>query len=307
MYIESLDISGLLDLPSCSLNKIPAEGMCFRKSTPATTALSDALALWFAAFDPDDLVNWVVRMGWAHEEDIQIVGEEIVEEVGWMDGQLPQLWVEDRDVSIQCSISLDSNEVSYLRSRLSDPEIQIALMERPVITGTVVIRFSNDFQVMSIERNAFLLGHYSLPIDRNFWKPIIYSFFNQRFVRNHPYLFVSEVALETLLSLSDYELYESFQHACTFGKIRVATNADGEPILLLDSKPIQRWGTEIERQIRLLAVCHLIKADIVWSEDLPKLNISRQIWGIDKHSSIDDGVLNVVVVDAPINFRKPVD
>ena len=85
------------------------------------------------------------------------------------------------------------------------------------------------------------------------------------------------------------------------GDLRVATIADGEPVLLLDSKPLRRWGDEVERQIRWLAVCHLFKADIVWSEHLPSESVNRQIWGIDPTSTIDGQTLHSDL-DVPIAF-----
>ena len=70
-----------------------------------------------------------------------------------------------------------------------------------------------------------------------------------------------------MLSLTGFERYRAFQEACSeWGDVRVASVLDREPVLLIDDKPIRRWGDDMETQLRVLAAWYLIEADIVWSD-----------------------------------------
>ena len=46
----------------------------------------------------------------------------------------------------------------------------------------------------------------------------------------------------------------------------MASVLDREPVLLIDDKPIRRWGDDMETQLRVLASWYLMEADIVWSD-----------------------------------------
>ena len=115
MYIRSIEIQGVADLPYCHLTNVPADGMRFQRCTPETTALADSIAMWFAAFDELALVDLIVQWGWAQEEDIEVFVKDRVEEVHWFDGSCAAMWVEDRDVSIALEVVLDAGALQRLR------------------------------------------------------------------------------------------------------------------------------------------------------------------------------------------------
>ena len=306
MNIRSIEIQGVADLPYCCLTDIPHNGMRFQRSTPETTALADSIAMWFAAFDELTLVDLIVQWGWAQEEDIEVFVKERVEEVHWFDGSCAAMWVEDRDVSIALEVVLDSATLQRLRQLIPNPEVQVALMTEPTFAATVSLRWSSDHQVMGIGLSSMQLGHWRMPVDKPHWYGGLLQIFQTRFFRNHNRFAVAESALTTMLSLTGFERYRAFQEACSkWGDLRVASVLDREPVLLIDDKPIRRWGDDMEAQIRVLAAWHLIEADIVWSDRLlSNAPSKKQVWGVDStdKNAIDARTLNLRDQDTTIHF-----
>ena len=306
MYVRSIEIQGLADLPYCQLSNIPKSGMRFTQATPETTALSDAMAIWFAAFNEEALVDLIVQWGWAREEDIEVFGDERVEEVQWFDGTCAGMWVEDRDVSISLVLSLDAASVQYIRQVVSNPEVQVTLMTEPTFSATVSLRWSNDHQIMAIGISAIQFGHWRMPVEKPHWYPAIFQLLSNRFFRNHNRFSVAEAGLSAMLSLTGFERYQDFQEACRhLGAVRVASLLDREPVVLIDDKVIRRWGEEMDAQLRVLASWHLIEASIVWSDRLlDDAPASKQIWGIDPQSEIEGITLNARAKDTTLQFPK---
>ena len=305
MWIQSLDVTGLCDLPQCTLVDVPREGMTFHKASPETTALADAIELWFAAFHQDAIVDWVVGMGWAYEEEVEVFGEQHIEEVLWVDGTLPQLWLEDRDVSIRLTLGLDISTIQDLRTFVSAPDLVVALMDEKTLSATVTLRFTNDYRVMAVGIHALQLGSIRFPSEKPVWIPKLYALLHHRFVRSDDRISISESALQALLSLDGFERYEAFQEACaSLGQVRVVGGRDRAPFMLVDNLPLRRWGTSTLNRLRILAAMHLLPADIVWCENLDSSQTDhRQIWGIDPSSENDGHRLNDAMMDAPIQFK----
>ena len=308
MYIESVEIQGLADLPYCVLTEIPSQGMTFREATPETTALADALAIWFAAFDEMTLVDLLVQWDWAQEEDIEVFGEGLVEEVSWFDGTCSSMWVEDRDASISLDIRLDIETVQTFRQLIANPEVQVALMSEPTFSATLSMRWSNDHQVMGLAFTSIRLGQWRMPSEKPVWYLGMMRLFHQRFFRNHNRFMVGECALSTMLSLDGFERYQSFQQACSkWGELRVVSILDREPMLLINNRRIRRWGAEMESTIRILASWYLVSSDIVWSDRvLTDRPVNKQVWGIESHSteSLDGRTLYARASDVTLRFPK---
>ena len=306
MFIRAIEIQGVSDLPYCRLTEISSKGMRFQKATPETTALADSIALWFAVFDEVTLVDLVVQWGWAQEEDIEVFGEDRVEEIHWFDGACAAMWVEERDVSISLELVLDAGTLQLLRKLVSNPEVQVALMTEPVFTATVSLRWSNDYQVMGIGLSGMQLGQWRMPVEKPHWYPGLLQLLKSRFFRNYNRFAVAESALSNMLSLTGFDRYRSFQQACSeWGDIRVASLLDREPVLLIDDKPIRRWGDDMEGKIRVLAAWHLIEADIVWSDRLlQNPPAEKQIWGVDStvEGAVDGRFLNLRAQDTTLHF-----
>ena len=308
MYIQSVEIQGLADLPYCLLKEVPSSGMTFIEATPETTALADALAIWFAAFDEMNLVDLLVQWGWAQEEDIEVFGEGLIEEVSWFDGTCSSMWVEARDVSISLDIVLDNEAVQTLRQLISNPEVQVALMSDPTFSATLSMRWSNDHQVMGLAFTSIRLGQWRMPSEKPVWYLGLMRLFSQRFFRNHNRFMVAECALCTMLSIDGFERYQSFQQACSkWGELRVVSILDREPMLLINDRRIRRWGAEMESTIRVLASWHLVSSDIVWSDRvLSDRPMNKQVWGIESRltESVDGRTLNARSSDVTLRFPK---
>ena len=306
MYVRSIEIQGLADLPYCQLSDIPQSGMRFKEANPETTALADAMAIWFAAFNEEALVDLIVQWGWAREEDIEVFGDERVEEVQWFDGTCASMWVEDRDVSIALEVVLDPASVQYIRQAVSNPEVQVTLMTEPTFSATVSLRWSNDHQVMAIGVSAVQFGHWRMPVEKPHWYATIFRLLSNRFFRNHNRFSVADAGLGAMLSLTGFERYLAFQNACRhLGAVRVASLLDREPVVLINDKIVRRWGDEMEGQLRVLASWHLMEADIIWSDRLlDDAPLSKQIWGIDAESVLEGRTLNARAQDRTLQFPK---
>ncbi len=306
MHISAVEIQGLADLPYCVLKDVPPQGMTFRKSTPETVAFADAIEIWFAAFDEESLVDLLVQWGWAVEEDIEVFGEGLVEEVSWFDGTCARLWAEGRDVSISVDVELDGSLVQEVRRLIPNPEVQVALMSDPRFSATLSIRWTADFQAMALSFSSVSLGPWMVPAEKPTWYLALMHLFARRFFRNHNRFSVAETALSSMLSVDDFYRYERFQRACQdWGSIRVASILDREPMLLIDERPIRRWGSTIDSQLRVLASWYLSGTDIVWSDLLLKEPpADLQTWGIDANSpnSVDGTTLNVRASDETLTF-----
>ena len=311
MYIRSIEVQGIADLPYCRLTDVSSQGMRFKRATPETTALADAIALWFSVFDEVALVDLIVQWGWAQEEDVEVFGEQRVEEVHWFDGACASMWVEDRDVSITLEIVLDAGSLQQLRQLISNPEVQVALMTDSVFGATVSLRWSNDHQVMGVGLSGIQLGPWRMPVEKPHWYPGLLRLLQMRFFRNHNRFAVAETALRTMLSLNGFERYRDFQIACSeWGHVRVASLLDREPVLLIDDKPIRRWGDDMEAKVRVLASWYLVEANIVWSDRLlNKVPSTKQIWGVDPtfDGSVDGRTLNLRSQDDTIQFPPQIE
>lgn len=305
MWIQSIDISGLYDLPQCTLDNIPAEGMTFRETTAETTALADAIGLWFAAFDDDAMVDWVINMGWAYEEEIEVFGEQHIEEILWVDGSLPRLWVDERDVSVHLKIGLESSMIQEMRGFILEPDVLVSLLEERTLSATVTVRFTNDYRVMAIGIHGLQLGSVRLPVEKPVWVPKLYELMTGRFYRDNIRQSIPEMALQALLSIEGFDRYQSFQDACAMiGSVRVVGGRDRTPILLVDNLPLRRLGLSTLEQVRVLASWYLTPSDIVWNDVIVMNRPSlKQIWGIDATSSNDGHHLNALSGSTPIQFR----
>ncbi len=306
MYISAVEIQGLADLPYCLLKDIPSQGMTFLKATPETVALADAVEMWFAAFDEESLVDVLVQWGWAVEEDIEVFGDGLVEELSWFDGTCAKMWVEDREVTITVDVQLDGAVVQDLRRLIPNPEVHVALMSDPRFSATLSLRWTADFQAMALSFSSVSLGPWKVPADKPKWYLALMHLFARRFFRNHNRFSVAETALSSMLSVDAFHRYETFQRACeVWGRIRVASILDREPMLLIDERSIRRWGSDIDSQLRVLAAWHLSGAAIVWSDLLmeePPVDV--QVWGIEPNSpsSIDGATLNLRALDTTLTF-----
>lgn len=306
MYIRSIEIQGLTDLPYCLLTDIPQEGLRFNASTPETTALADAIAMWFACFEETALVDLIVQWGWAHEEDVEVIGEGRVEEISWFDGTYAAMWPEERDVSITLSVILDGDSVQQCRQIIANPEVQVALMTEPTFEATVSLRWSDDHQVMGIGLASIQLGQWRMPTEKPHWYGRLLTLMQRRFFLNGNHFAVAERALTTMLSINGFHRYQAFISACEHvGDVRVASLLDREPVLLIDDGPVRRWGNDMLTRLRVLAAWHLVEADIVWSERLlanpPK---HKQIWGVDptEPNALEGASLNLRSKDKTLQF-----
>ena len=305
MWIQSIDISGLYDLPQCTLDDIPPEGMTFREATADTTALADAIGLWFAAFDEDAMVDWVTMMGWAYEEEIEVFGESHIEEILWVDGVLPRLWVEERDVSIHLTLGLNASVIQEMREFILEPDLLVSILEERTFSATVTVRFTNDYRVMAVGIHGTQLGAVRLPVEKPVWTPKLYEVMREQFFRDNTRRSIPEMAIQALLSIDGFERYQAFQEACaTIGPIRVIGGRDRTPILLIDDLPMRRFGLPTIEQVRVLASWYLTPAEIIWNDVMvPNRPSQKQIWGIDPASNNDGHRLNAVSNATPIQFK----
>jgi hypothetical protein len=303
MQILSISIEGTRDLPKCIISDISGSTQ-FRGPTPQSSAIADAISFWFASLQSQDLSNLLVQWGWSNAEQIEVVGEDYPEQVFWNGALFPSIWVsDDKNFSVTLRIALDANQVGKIRSSTQDPTILLALMECPEFRMTISGLFTNDYQGMAISKSDIFIGEYEVPLERPYWLKRVLAGFRGGFFRNYEQFSVADQILKCALSITDYHLYVSFQDACKlYGDLRVTKSDDEAPILLLDDRPVTRWGWSIIQKLRSLAALHLFSADIVWIDDW--MGEAAEGVQVFSTSPTGDTLININNPKQPLQFPR---
>ena len=267
MQILAIQIEGLRDLPKCRLSELQ-NNVQFQGPNPVSSAIADALSFWFAALRKEDMAELFRQWGWA-DDDLEVIGEEGPEQLFWENGLLPSLWVgENRSFSIVLTIALNAQQIGKIRQSTQDPDILLALMERPQFKMTVSGLFTRQFCGLALSKSDMFIGEYEVPLERPYWLRSVLRTFEGKFFRNYDHFSVPDQALTCALSVHHFPAYQAFQQAVQeIGQLRVAMSEQQKPMLLIDDRPMQRWGWSLTQHLRALASVYLFAADIVWVDN----------------------------------------
>lgn len=314
MYIRSITIDGFRDL-----HHFETEGLervvRVKGPTPETTALADAFDLFFSSFYTpaiDGLLRRWQLLG--PDEEPDIVGDLIPEQVTWSDTRMARALVAsevNRDLRVTLCLALDPPQFGALRDlAIKEPRLATALADGDDITVSVGALFTNTFDGLSLSVNRFLVGNetFSITAGRPDWMSTFLHGLGRRWHRHRRIPHLAQALLDAALSADRYEGYRAWQEqlAKTYGLVRVARGAGGEPTVLAEDLPLRRFGDDALRTAELAASIHLSGAEIIWFE-------GEDSWAestVEGDASALEQVFRVgaegVVIEAPPMEEAPV-
>ena len=274
MLIRSIEVEGFRDLPSFSVDGL-GRTVNLAGPTPATTALGDALELFFASTDTAALKRLLER--WhllGDDEEPDFIGEPFPNQASWQEPSVARSLVHNeahRDLRITVRVSLDPPQFGLLRElAVKEPRLVNALAEGETIEIAVGALFATTFDSMNISINRFAVGEESFALSpvRPAWMDL---FLDGMAVRWHRHRRIPDLArhlLDAALSTRRYESYVRWQRELEphFGLVRVARGPGGRPIVLADDLPLRRYGEPAVRRAEIAASIHLSGGEVLWFE-----------------------------------------
>jgi hypothetical protein len=307
MYIRSLTIQGLADLPRLSLENLERR-VCIKGPSLAATAVGDGVALAFSALSERALRQLLSRWGLtgpAEEPDIAVEGTPI--QATWSDRQLAQGIVADhtkRKIQVRVEILLDPLLCAELREHSArEPRLALALGEEHSLDLEVSAFFGASWDVLSISIQSVVISGERYPTsgaERAPWMSRLLHTLGERFVSHDESLNHAELALHCLTSPRS-DLHEQYTRwvemmSADFGLVRVAHGAHGTAIFMANNRPLARHGADAIYQARWAVSAAMSGADIMWmgshnarADQLVDGDASplEQLWTIQADGEID--------------------
>lgn len=276
MLVESVDVEGMADLLRFSTG--PLERITrFKGPDPASVALGDALELFFAALSPVHLRRLLAR--WqllVLDEEPDLIVEPFPDQARWSTAAAGSDLVADpktRAISVTAALRLDPVLFRGLRAEAArHPRLVTALSSGPVVTITVGALFASTFDALALSVNTVQIGEERFPTldaERPAWLTRLLLALGPRFHRYTPDPHtVASWAMAAATSRDRFPAYTAWQQALAerLGVVRVALGAGGAPTLLVNERPVWRWGDHGARTAALAAAVHLSNADVLWAE-----------------------------------------
>lgn len=275
MFVTAVDVQGFRDLPRFVASDL-GPVVTVRGPTAATTALGDALELFFAAFRADGLQRWLRRIGaLAPGAEAEITGAPLPEQAVWTDGVAAR-WVagEARSLSVTLELALDPVQQSALRAvGAREPRLVSALARAPYARVTVGGLLASSYDALALTVQSVALGGESFPCapgQRAPWMSALLGGIAGRFARHDhaERALLAGRVLEAASSWDGHGAWLRWQAALvpTLGVARAARLPDGRAVLLADDLPLRRLGPGALATAALAADVHLSGADLLWAE-----------------------------------------
>jgi len=275
MFISAISANGFADLPSVDLTDLSRE-VHLQGPTPATTVLGDALELVFACLSEEGLIRLLRRWSLLRpDEEPDILGEPFPAQAAWSDRKTARSLVSDagrRNLSVTVTMSLDPPQFGALREAASrEPRLVSAISNGASLTLSVGALFASSFDAIALSLRACQIGDERFPTtaaDRPPWLTRLLQGIGGRFHRHQPGVSIPLLAMETVTSWDHHSRYVAWQSALadSLGAIRVVRAPSGSPVLLVDDKPLRRWGVQGFERVELAASAWLTGADVLWVE-----------------------------------------
>lgn len=315
MYIVSIDVRGLRDLPQYARGDL-RRVVSVAGPGPEVTALGDAIELGLAALSWSALERLCRRWG--------LIGPEAVLERD-NDGLPDAVDVTDPDaarallaegaqraVKVELELALDPPLFGQLRElAVREPRVVTALSARPTVTLSVGVLFTSTFDALAITLHGVSVGEQPFQVhgpERPSWLDRFLRNLRGRFHRFDLNDDLPGALLTAATSWGQHADYRSWQTALgpAGPVLRAARGVDDRPVLLADDLPIRRLGRAGEMRALLAAAIHLSRADVVWAEPGQAMALLTQAVEGDS-SPLEqvfcihaDGELEIeAVVDAP--------
>ncbi|MEL6343563.1 MAG: hypothetical protein AAFV53_10540 [Myxococcota bacterium] len=276
MFVSSIVVQGHTDLPDFQLDDLDRV-VHLKGPTPETTALGDALELVFAALSPAHMVALLAR--WevlAPDEDAEIIADPFPSQAQWLVPAAAADLVADagqRAITVSVTFTLDPLLFRDLRAQAArHPQLVSALAEGPNITITVGGLFARSFDALAVALQSVTVGNErfpTLPRERPAWLTRLLLQMGERFHRyTGPTDGLAAVALQMATSREHFERYQAWQAALerNLGAARVARGPGDVPIVIIDERPLRRWGPRGVQMVAQAGAVYLSGADILWAD-----------------------------------------
>lgn len=304
MFVTAIEVQGLRDLPRFVASDL-GPVVTLAGPTPRTTALGDALELFFGALQPSALQRLLRRLGaLGPDEQAEILGAPLPEQATWTD-TLAGRWLPDegRAVTVTLELALDPVQLAALRGQaVREPRLASALSREPLARVTVGGLMATSFDAIAVAVQGVVIGGEPFPYapgQRAPWMTALLSGLAGRFAR-HTHddpAGAAATVLDAATSWDRFGAYERWRAALspTVPHPRAARGPGGRPLLLSEDLPLRRQGPAAMRQAALAADVYLSGADLLWVEtDDPWVDSAiegdgsalEQVWRVCKDGAI---------------------
>ena len=307
MYVRSLSINGLADLPSFRAEGLERQ-VTIAGPSPAASAVGDGLALIFAALSERALCHLLLRWGLiqvAAEAEISVEGLPV--QATWTDRRLARSIVSDqsnRTVRARAELLLDPPLSTDLRTHAArEPRLAVGLDGTPSVSIEVSAFFGASWDILSISVQSVVIGRERFPIasnERAPWLSWLLQTLGERFVSHDETRDHEAKVLASLISPSadrhaPVRRWERLSHP-GLGHVRVAQLDSGRAVFLSDDRPLSRHGARAVRTLKQSVSATMMGADVMWLES-PEGQLEvltegdesplEQLWTVSSSGSID--------------------
>ena len=307
MYVRSLSINGLADLPSFRAEDLGRQ-VTIAGPSPAASAVGDGLALIFAALSERALCHLLLRWGLiqvAAETEISVEGLPV--QATWTDRRLAKSIVSDqssRTVRARAELLLDPPLSTDLRAHAArEPRLAVGLDGTPSVSIEVSAFFGASWDILSISVQSVVIGGERFPIasnERAPWLSWLLKTLGDRFVshdetREHEAKVLASLISPAADRHAPVRRWERLSHP-RLGHVRVAQLASGRAVFLGDDRPLSRHGVRAVRALKQSVSATMMGADVMWLgapegqlEALTEGDESplEQLWTVSSSGSID--------------------
>jgi len=276
MLIKAIEVEGFRDLESFQARDLDSV-VRIAGPSPATTALGDALDLFFAAMGRTTLVRMLHR--WrvpAPGEEPDIVGVHLPEQVTWSGSSVTARAMvrsaSQRDLKVTLELAPDPPQFGALRDLAAkEPRILLAIARGGNLRVTVGALFTNTFDGLALTVHEFAVGDEAFPLSsgRPEWLTTFLRGLGTRWHRHERIENLETTLLDAALSADRHSAYVRWQQELEpqYGLVRVARGTGERPMILAGDLPLRRFGDDALRIAELAASIHLSGAELVWVED----------------------------------------
>ncbi len=307
MYVHSLSIHGLADLPAFRADDLGRQ-VHIRGPSPEASAIGDGLALAFAALSERALRGLLRRWGLIQfDDEAEIAAEGLPVQATWTDQRSARRIVADstsRTVHARVVIALDPPLAAELRAHaVREPRLAVGLDGSPRVTIEVSAFFGASWDVLSISVQSVVIGGERFSTgsgERAPWTTALLKRIGERFTSHDETTGHAEVALRCLISADEVEHapLQSWRLITppTLGEVRVAQLEPGRGCFLSDGRLIRRYGPRMVEALNQTVSASLMGADVLWvgAPELPLDNLTEdpkspleQVWAVVEDGSID--------------------
>jgi hypothetical protein len=275
MYIRSLTISGLADLPHFSIDALN-RSVRIQGPSLAATAVGDGLALAFAALSEPTMRRLLLRWGLISSVDeAEVFVESTPTQANWTDRQIAKSLVSDhkkRKIKVGLSILLDPLLCAQLRQQAgAEPRLSLGLGRDHTLKLEVSAFFGASWDILSIAIMSVVIDGERFPTginERAPWMANLLTTLGERFVSHdesdsHPALALACLCSPKADTFAQYTRWTRLLSP-EIDALRVAKAGENTAIFIAGNRPLSRFGPRAVRAAEWAATAAMGGADVMW-------------------------------------------